>query len=147
MPAPKNHPPYNKNGEGGRPEKYDAKFIENEAEAFEKWMKLKTSLWYEDFCLERGYSPDYLSEWSKKNVRFFGVYKRAQVWQKSLLIRGGLLNKLNASIVKLVLANTIGWGDRQQIDGDAVNPLAFLLKNIDGTSKELVKNGNEQGTD
>ena len=68
-----------------------------------------------------------------------------QSWQKSRLVMGGLLSKLNASIVKLVLSNTVGWSDRQRVEGDVVNPLAFILKDIDGTSKELV-NGNDEGT-
>ncbi len=37
-PAPINHPAYNQNGEGGRPQKYTDEFIEAEAIAFEDWM-------------------------------------------------------------------------------------------------------------
>jgi hypothetical protein len=140
MPAPKGHEPYNINGEGGRPKKYTKEFIEGEADAFEKWMKLKNSLWYEDFASERGYDPNLLSLWAKENQRFSGVYSKAQAWQKSLLIRGGLLNKFNASITKLVLANTVGWTDRveSKVSGDAHNPLAFILQNVNGTTKELI---------
>lgn len=142
MAAPKGHEPYNKNGEGGRPIKYTKEFIENEANEFEEWMKKKDSLWYEDFAMQRGYDPDLLSIWAKQNDRFSGVYKRAHTWQKSLLLRGGLLNKLNAGIVKLVLANTIGWTDKQQISGDSVNPLQCILEKGDGKSKELVDERN-----
>jgi hypothetical protein len=142
MPAPKGHRAYNTSGEGGRPKKYTKEFIEKEADAFEEWMNRKESLWYEDFASQRGYDPDQLSIWAKENKRFSGVYKRAQAWQKSLLIRGGLLSKFNASITKLVLANTCGWTDKQQVSGDAVNPLTFLLGRIDGESKELVKDDN-----
>lgn len=138
MPAPKGHDAYNKNGEGGRPKKYTSEFIEKEAEAFEEWMKSKSSLWYEDFAMDRGYDPHLLSLWAKENERFSSVYARSQVWQKSLLIRGGLLNKFNSSITKLVLANTSGWTDRQQLSGDSANPLQFLLEKTDGSSKELV---------
>lgn len=138
MPAPKGHPPYNKNGEGGRPTKYTDEFIEKEAEAFLEWMKLETSAWFETFAFERGYTPDMFSIWAKTNERFSGVYKISQAWQKQRLISFGLFSKFNSNIVKLVLANTIGWTDKQQVSGDAVNPLAFLMKESGQSTKELV---------
>lgn len=140
MPAPKGHEPYNKDGEGGRPKKYTDEFIENEAEAFEKWIEKPNSPWFEDFANQRGYSPDYLSEWAKENKRFFGAYKRAQALQKSILIKGGLSNKFNPSFTKFVMSNTCGWSDRTEskISGNEQSPLAFILQSVDGTSKELV---------
>lgn len=145
MPAPKGHLPYNKFKEGGRPREWTDERIEFEAEEFWNWLQLPTSFWFEQFSSLRGYPHSYITEFAKRNERFRDVYEYAQSWQKSRLVMGGLLSKLNSSIVKLVLSNTIGWSDKQQIDGDAVNPLAFILKNIDGTSKELV-NGNDKGT-
>lgn len=143
MPAPKFHEAYNTQGEGGRPKKYTPEFIEAEAIAFETWMQHPESIWYEDFAMQRGYDPDQLHLWAKENERFSGVYKRSKFWQKSLLIKGGLLSKYNSSIVKLVLANTIGWTDKveSKVSGDAANPLNFILQGIDGKSKELVDEG------
>jgi len=143
MPAPKGHPPYNKNGEGGRPKKYTDEFIEKEAEAFEEWMTRKNSLWYEDFAMERGYLPQRFSEFAEDNQRFAEVYKKAKEWQKSLLLRGGLLNKFNAGFTKFVMGNTCGWYEKTQVSGDAANPLEFLLKNVDGGSKQLVPDESE----
>lgn len=146
MPAPKGHPPYNTEGEGGRPKKYTDEFIEKEAEAFLQWMQDPKSMWYEDFATSRGYSPNQLSIWAKENKRFSCVYEQSQFWQKSLLLRGGLLNKFNASITKLVLANTVGWSDRveSRLSGDAVNPLSFVLQTIDGTTKDLINDDVEE---
>jgi hypothetical protein len=138
MPAPKGHPPYPGCEKGGRPKVWTKEKIEAEADAFLEWMKDFKSLWYEDFALSRGYDPDNLSLWAKENEKFAGVYKQSKAWQKSLLVKGGLLGKYNASITKLVLANTAGWTDRQQLSGDSVNPLSFLLQNVDGKSKDLV---------
>lgn len=145
MPAPKGHKPYPGCETGGRPVKYTSEFIEAEADAFLAWIKLDKSLWYEDFALERGFDPDLLSIWAKENEKFSGVYKRAKAWQKSLLVKGGLLNNLNANIVKLVLFNTVGWTDRQEtkISGDPSNPLAFVLNSIDGSTKELKHDADE----
>lgn len=138
MPAPKGHAPYKGCEKGGRPTKYTKDFIENEADAFVVWMKREKSIWYKDFALERGYLPDQLSEWAKVNEKFSRVYKQSQEWQQSLLIKGGLLSKFNSNITKLVLGNTCGWTDKQQIAGDPRQPLEFLIKGIDGGSKDLV---------
>ncbi len=138
MPAPKGHKPYQGCETGGRPQKYTPEFIEKEADAFLEWMQHPESMWYKDFALERGYDPDQLTIWAEQNEKFSGVYKRSQGWQQSKLIKGGLLNQYNSTITKLVLANTCGWTDKQQLAGDVANPLQFLLQNVDGSSKELV---------
>jgi hypothetical protein len=142
MPAPKGHTAYPGSENGGRPKMYTAQFIEDEATAFEEWMQRPDSVWFKDFALERSYDPDLLAIWAKENEKFSGVYRRAQHWQQSKLIKGGLLNLYNASITKLVLANTCGWTDRQQVSGDTGNPLAFVLNRIDGASKELLNHEN-----
>jgi len=141
MAPPKGHKPYPGCETGGRPREWTDERIEVEAEAFWDWLHLSNSFWFEQFAIERGYPDKYIVEFAKKNDKFRSVYEYAQSWQKSRLIMGGLASKLNSSIVKLVLGNTIGWSDRQQVSGDGVNPLAFILQNIDGGSKELV---NEQ---
>lgn len=140
MPAPQGHPPYNVNGEGGRPKKYTTEFIEKEADAFEVWMEKPTSPWFEDFANQRKYDPNLLSIWAKENERFSGVYARAKALQKSLLVKGGLTSKFNPTFTKFVMANTCGWSEKQEtkVSGDAGSPLAFILQNIDGTTKELI---------
>ena len=141
MGAPKKHPPYNKNGEGGRPVLYTKEFIEKEADAFLEWMSRPTSLWYKDFALERGYDPNLLALWAKENERFSGVYSRSQSWQQSKLVNGGLMGTYNAHFTKFVMANTCGWTDKTQqtLSGDSVNPLSFVLSSVDGKTKELVR--------
>lgn len=142
MPAPKGHPAYPGSEKGGRPIKYTKEFIEKEAAAFEEWMNRKDSIWYKDFALERGYLPDQLSEWAKVNEKFSRVYRKSQEWQQSKLVKGGLLNQFNAGFTKFVMGNTCGWSEKQQIAGDAANPLAFLLQGIDGSSKDLIHGNN-----
>jgi DNA-packaging protein gp3 len=147
MAAPKGHEPYagcEKGGElGGRPEKYTQEKIEWEADAFLEWMARPDSIWYKDFALERGYPAEYLSIWAKSNKRFSQVYERAKEWQQSKLVKGGLLNQFNAGFTKFVMSNTCGWTDRQQISGDAANPLSLLLQKVDGGTKDLVDGHSE----
>ena len=146
MPAPKGHPNYDTEGLAGRPKKYTDAFIENEAMELEQWLTKPNSPWFEDFANQRGYSAEYLSRWAKTNERFNQAYEKAQSLQKSILVRGGLTNKFNPSFTKFVMSNTCGWSDKQEqkISGDAVNPLAFIYQNIDGTSKDLVPNEQER---
>lgn len=146
MASPKGHAPYNTKGEGGRPKRFTDEFIENEAEEFLKWMKQPKSVWYETFAYERGYTAQCLSEWAKINDRFREVYQISQTWQKQRLLSGSLFNELNSSITKLVLANTIGWTDKQEqkFSGDAVNPLSFILTMADGKTKDLIDDQEEE---
>jgi hypothetical protein len=138
MPAPKGHAPYPGCETGGRPKKYTKEFIEREADAFRDWMDDPKSIWYEQFAVKRGYDPNLLTIWAKENEKFSGIYKISQAWQKNKLIIGGLLSNFNSAIVKLVLANTIGWTDKQAISGDASSPLACIYMQIDGKTKDLV---------
>ena len=146
MPAPLGHEPYNKNGEGGRPKEWTPELIEEMADRFNAFMNRPDAIWYEDFCLEQGIDPDLLSKWAKTNERFNGVYIRSKVWQKSKLVRGGLLNEYNSGFTKFVMANTCGWAEKSEskVSGDIVNPLAFVLHNIDGQTKEFVSDESER---
>ncbi|MCE5315987.1 MAG: hypothetical protein LLG04_01310 [Parachlamydia sp.] len=140
MPAPKGHPPYNVNGEGGRPVKYDQAFIENEADLLEKWMQVKENIFLEDFCLERGYSYNRAIEWSKDNERFSVTYEMFQMRQKTILFKGGLSKKFAYPMCALILSHSHGIvaKNEQKLTGDPSCPLTFLLQGIDGTSKDLV---------
>jgi len=64
----------------------------------------------------------------------------AKAWQETRLAEGGLTSEFNSGFCKFVMGNTCGWVDKQEtkISGDAENPLAFLLQNVDGRSKDLV---------
>lgn len=143
MPAPAGHKNYNINNEGtGRPKRYSKEDIERFADELLLWLKEPMNIWYKDFCLQRDIDPDYMSEWAHENERFSGVYKLAKHWQESKLVNGGLHDVLSGNIVKLVLANVHNWKtDKQEtkVSGDAANPFGFILNNIDGSTKNLVK--------
>lgn len=139
MPAPKGHLPYNKNGEGGRPKIYTPEFIEKEAEALEEWMKDKNNLFIEDFAYERGYDESRIPEMSN-NERFLGAYNRFKQRQKTALFKGGLNKKFAYPMCALILSHNhnIVAKTEQKLTGSSTDPLAFIIQNIDGTSKDLV---------
>jgi len=143
--GPKGHAPYPGCETGGRPLEYTQEKINAFADEFTEWQKDPSNIWFKDFCIERDINPDLLVEWSNKNDKFSGAYKLAKHRQESRLVNGGLLDSYNAGIVKFVLANAHGWSEKNEakVSGDAENQLAFILKMVDNTSRELVneKNG------
>jgi len=139
-PAPPiGHLPYNVNCEGGRPKEYTTEFIEAEAEAFEKWIEQPENIYFKRFALDRGYSPQRFPEFAAVSSKFAEVMNKVRQWQETKLAEGGLLDEFNAGFTKFVMGNICGWSERTEtkLSGDAENPLSFILKNIDGTSKEL----------
>lgn len=142
MPAPKGHPPYNANGEGGREKVYDKKFIESLADELLDWLKQGRFCWFERFALHKGLNPDLMSQFANENERFAGAYAQAKAHQRILLIEGGLMKKFNYNMAQLLLGHHYGMFERKEthLKGDAGNPLSFILNVIDGQTKGLVTN-------
>jgi len=139
MSPPKGHPPYNKNGEGGRPLEWTIERIEKEAEAFEEWLKLPNSVYFRQFAISRGWPHRYLQVFSERSSRFRAVYEFAQDWQECRLVNGALFKKLDSSFTKLVLSNTVGWSDKQ--DTNLTGDVPSLLKEIADNFKDPVNEG------
>lgn len=75
--------------------------------------------------------------WREKSPAFAEVCERLQDSQEFSLINGGLGNKLNANIVKLMLANH-GYSDKQAIDHTS-SDRTMSPKDVDqGVVKALV---------
>jgi len=139
MPAPVGHEPYNKQGEGGRPEKYTKEYIENEAEEFLKWIKLPKSIYFKRFAINRGYHPNRLSEFAEMNERFSGVYEIAREWQEVRLTEGGLSRELDSSFTKFVMAKVCGWKEEKNVNITSNGtPIPEWAKQAEGQSKDLV---------
>jgi hypothetical protein len=137
MPAPKGNK-YAIGNSGQPPSKYTREFIELESEALIEWFSQPNNIYFKRFALERGYSPDELARFAKKSEVFKRAYLLAKEWQECKIVEGALLNRLNSSFAKFAMANLSGWSDKQQLSGDVTNPLAFIMQNIDGTTKGLV---------
>jgi hypothetical protein len=140
MPPPKGHLPYNTNGEGGRPPKYSQEAIETFAEELKVWISNPTNYWLKDFCLEKMIDPTYMIDWARENDRFRQAYNLAKAYQESRMFRGGMTDKFNSGMTKFGLINNHGWADKTEtkLSGDANNPLAFILDNVGGLTKDLV---------
>ena len=112
MPPPKGHAPYPGCETGGKPKVQTTEFIEKEAEALLEWSQNSTNLFFNTFALKRGYAPQRLSEWAKKNDKFREAYELATAWQESKLVEGGLKSSLNSGFTKFVLVNKHEWKEK-----------------------------------
>jgi len=145
MVAPKGHAPYPGCETGGRPRRHSTEDVERFADELIVWIKKESSFWLKDFCLERDIDPDYMSIWAKENEKFAGAYKIAKSFQESRIFKGAMQETFNTTMSKFALMNCHGWADRQEtkMSGDAVNPLAFLIKESAQSTKELVNESYE----
>jgi hypothetical protein len=146
MPAPKGHVAYPGCETGGRPIKYTLEYIENEADMFLEWMKREDSLYYKEFCLERGYNPKRLLEFSEVSEKFSHVYEQSKVWQETRISKKALNNEINSGFSKFFMSNVCGWSEKQEtkLSGDSANPLSFVLGLDNPQAKELISMVEEQ---
>lgn len=136
MGAPKGHPPYNVNGEGGRPVVFNDYFLDLLASDLDEWIDDENQIWLKDFFIKKKIDHDRADEFCAKHERFKLSYKRAKSIQEGRIFKGGLKNKFNAKVVGLGLMHNHGWKEQSktEISGDANNPLNVLFNH----SKELV---------
>jgi len=146
MPAPLGHPPYNQNGEGGRPQKYTPEFIDNQAIMLIKWLKDPENIFFEDFLLDQDIHPQRFSEWKLVNQRFSEAYELAYKRQESKLKNGSIRKNYDCGFAKFLLINNHGYSDKTEshITGDANNPFAVLINEAQGKSKDLVNEESDQ---
>ncbi len=95
-----------------RPKIWTDEAISEEAYALEEWYQRKDTFYLKDFCIERGYSAQKMSEFANVSEHFSEALRISKMVQESRLVKGGLLNKFNASIVSLTLKNVSGFRDR-----------------------------------
>lgn len=143
MPAPKGHPPYNVNGEGGRPLKYTKEIIEKYADEFEIWLEDPENFWFKDFAIKHKFDAKLLQVWAKDNQRFSEVLQQAKLKQEAKLFKGALTNGYNSGIVKFALNVHHGWVEKKETvhTNNPDNPIPEWIMKTEGTSKDLV---NEQ---
>ncbi len=140
MPAPKGHAPYNVNGEGGRPLKYTEKYVNELADKLEEWIKEKENVFIERFCLKYDVPEEAISTDLINFERFSKVYKKFKTKQKVDLCEGSLKRRFAHPMCALILSNhhNMHLKTEQKVTGDALNPLSFIVSNIDGSTKDLV---------
>jgi len=141
MPAPKGHPAYNVNGEGGRPKRYTHEYVDELANDLINWIDLdKENVFIEDWCLEHHIPEDAIAKELIKFERFSRAYNRLKTKQKVYLFKGTLKRKLLHNMSALILSHShnVCLKTQQVLSGSASDPLAFCIESIDGNTKDLV---------
>ena len=114
---------------GGRPTKYDPKFIE----AVDEYLAFATKdnmhmPKVESFAIRIGVSKKTLYNWAEKYPLFLHALERIMMFQAERLIDDGIYGgkEVNATIVKLLLQNNHGYKERSDIttnDKDIPTPI------------------------
>jgi len=106
------------------------------------WIENPTSIWFEKFALERMITPQHMSRLAAMYPAFGAVYEHAKDWQKNKLIEGGLMNKLNPSITKLLLSQ-YGIYEKKQVQHDGAQTIQ-LVNYAEKNSRPKWKNDGEE---
>ena len=122
----------------GRPIEWTAERIENEARVFDEWMGNPKNYYFTKFALDRGYTSDFLTHLAGRSEIFARTLHRARELQEVRIAANSLDRTFDGNFAKFVLANRHGWKEKTEISGDAANPLAFILGNIDTKSKDII---------
>lgn len=124
----------------GRPSKYSQEQISQFAKDLREWCKHPEHWWFKDFCLDNDLDPDYMSEWAATNEEFNGALREATHRQESKVLGGSMKGLYNSTMAKMVLTNRHNWAEKTEtkLSGDSQNPLHGIIALIDGKTKDLV---------
>lgn len=122
----------------GRPREWTDDKIEAECAALEEWVKDPDNYYIASYAISRGYTSDTLDKLAERNSNFRRTLTSAKEACEHKIVDGSLSRKYDGSFAKFLLANKAGWKEKTELSGDKNSPLAFILGDIDGTSKDAV---------
>lgn len=117
---------------------YTDEWLEKEATLLLEWVKHPENFYFKRFALERGYSSQRFAEFVKKSPAFAAAHELAFEWQEVKLVEGCLRQDFNSTMTKFVLQNCHKWQETTNVTGIENKPMNFIMREIDGKSKELV---------
>ena len=100
---------------GGRPVKYDNKYIENLADEVLEWFNAdEDNVFLDDFMVEKGLPGQYVSRFAKKNDYFCESLKICKTIQKQRLLHKGLDGEWDKTLTLFTLKNVSEMRDKQE---------------------------------
>lgn len=137
-------------GPGGRPTKYDPKYCDEIVEFFNREPSVPLMVGgdvmmhkgepimiacrlptFEMFALSIGVHRETLRNWCDQNPEFFVAYKKAEDYQKEILIQNGLSGGYEKTFAIFTAKNVTDMTDKQEIDhttkGGAIAPTRIEL--------------------
>ena len=113
--------------------------MEKERIALEKWIENPDNYFLTAFRTERNLLPEIVERLREYSISFRETYARALEIQEQRIVSNALSRKFDGNFAKFVLQNKAGWKEKQEISGDASNPLAVLLAKIGDTGSKSVE--------
>ena len=114
----------------GRPREWDEESINIERLELEKWIDNPKNYFITSFLNERKLHSQQVERFCDFSKEFCEAYARARQIQEQRIVEAALSRKFDGTFAKFVLQNKAGWKEKQEVSGDAANPLAVILDRI-----------------
>ena len=98
------------------PSKWTQERIGAEAVALLEYAKTAPLPYLKDFCVQRGYGSQNISQYFMISHEFCEALNRLKDSMEVKLVFGSLTNKLNSYMAMNTLKNVAGWRDKQEIE-------------------------------
>ena len=123
----------------GRPLEWTEERINIEADFLIDWINNEDSYFLTQFMNQRDLDPKLLATFSERSPKFHQAFEKAKRIQEERLVNLAVFKKGDPGFIKFILQNKAGWKEKQEVSGDAQNPLAFILEKIGKNSKEPIE--------
>lgn len=120
----------------GRPREWTEELIEIERQHLIKWMENKNNYYLTSFRNERDLHREQIDRFCNYSIKFRDTYARAMEIQEQRLVDLAVTRKGDGNFIKFVLQNKAGWKEKQEMSGDAANPLAVIMERIAASAKD-----------
>jgi len=114
-----------------------------------EWIDNPTNFWLGDFAVLNNMGRQRFPELAESNKEFGKAYEIAKQIQENRLVRAGLSNQFNSTMVIFSLKNVAGWRDKSEVEhtGNVLHTLLLQLSNEEESpiKKENGKYSTERG--
>lgn len=120
----------------GRPREWTEGLIEQKRKALEKWIENPREFFFTSYLVQEGLDAKQIERFCTYSEEFRQTHARALAMQEKRIVEGAMLRKFDATFAKFLLANKAGWREKQEISGDAANPLAVIMDRIAASARD-----------
>jgi len=117
------------------PSKWTQERIGAEAVALLEYAKTAPLPYLKDFCVQRGYGSQNISQYFMISPGFCEALNRLKDSMEVKLVFGSLTNKLNSYMAMNTLKNVAGWRDKQELEHFGELNFNFNLNGIVSNSE------------
>lgn len=121
---------------GGRPREWTEGLIEQKRKALEKWIADPKNYFFTSFLNQENLHLEQIDRFCNYSEKFRDTYTRALATQEVRLVELAVTKKGDGNFIKFILQNKAGWKEKQEVSGDAANPLAVILDRIAASARD-----------